>query len=238
VRQMDTPRSAGGTGTDASPRVAERVLAGNLGAQMRRGGAPSGMTLGDSVYERLLQQRIIVLGQQVDSEISNRIAAQMLLLAAEDPNADIALYINSPGGSVPDGMAIFDTMEFIPCDVSTYGMGMAASMGQFLLSAGTPGKRYALPHCQILMHQPSAGVGGTESDITIQAELFKRHKTEMAELIAGHTGQTVEKITADFDRDRWFSAQEALEYGFVDHVISRAGDLPDAISSNGNGSAK
>jgi ATP-dependent Clp protease protease subunit len=119
------------------------------------------MTLSDSVYERLLQQRIIVLGQQVDSEISNRIAAQMLLLAAEDADADISLYINSPGGSVPDGMAIFDTMQFIPCDVATYGMGMAASMGQFLLSAGTPGKRYVLPHCQILMHQPSAGVGGT-----------------------------------------------------------------------------
>jgi ATP-dependent Clp protease protease subunit len=202
---------------------------------MRRGGAPTSMTLSDSVYERLLQQRIIVLGQQVDSEISNRIAAQMLLLAAEDAEADISLYINSPGGSVPDGMAIFDTMQFIPCDVSTYGMGMAASMGQFLLSAGTPGKRYALPHCQILMHQPSAGVGGTESDITIQAELFRRHKREMAELIAEHTGQTVERITNDFDRDRWFSAQEALEYGFVDHVIARAGQLPDAGSQNGSG---
>lgn len=200
-----------------------------------RGGSAVSMTLSDSVYERLLQQRIIVLGQQVDSEISNRIAAQMLLLSAEDPTADIQLYINSPGGSVPDGMAIFDTMEFIPCDVATYGMGMAASMGQFLLSAGTPGKRYALPHCQILMHQPSAGVGGTESDITIQAQLFKRHKAEMAGLIAGHTGQTVEKIVADFDRDRWFSAQEALEYGFVDHVISRAGQLPNANSKNGSG---
>ena len=155
---------------------------------MRRGSGPTSMTLSDSVYERLLQQRIIVLGQQVDSEISNRIAAQMLLLAAEDSEADISLYINSPGGSVPDGMAIFDTMQFIPCDVATYGMGMAASMGQFLLSAGTPGKRYVLPHCQILMHQPSAGVGGTESDISIQAELFKRHKREMAELIAEHTG--------------------------------------------------
>jgi ATP-dependent Clp protease, protease subunit len=202
---------------------------------MRRGSAPTSMTLSDSVYERLLQQRIIVLGQQVDSEISNRIAAQMLLLAAEDGEADISLYINSPGGSVPDGMAIFDTMQFIPCDVATYGMGMAASMGQFLLSAGTPGKRYALPHCQILMHQPSAGVGGTESDITIQAELFRRHKREMAELIAEHTGQTVERIMTDFDRDRWFSAQEALEYGFVDHVIARAGQLPDAGSQNGSG---
>ena len=205
---------------------------------MRRGGSPSSMTLSDSVYERLLQQRIIVLGQQVDDDIANRIAAQMLLLAAEDSESDIALYINSPGGSVTAGMAIFDTMEFIPCDVATYAMGLAASMGQFLLSAGARGKRYALPHCQILMHQPSAGVGGTESDISIQAELFRRHKQEMAQLIASHTGQPVEKIIADFDRDRWFSAAEALDYGFVDHVISRAGQLPDAISENGNGSAR
>ncbi|MFC5948186.1 ATP-dependent Clp protease proteolytic subunit [Pseudonocardia lutea] len=195
--------------------------------------APSSMTLSDSVFERLLQQRIVVLGQQVDDEIANRIAAQMLLLAAEDPEADIALYINSPGGSVTAGMAIFDTMEFIPCDVSTYAMGLAASMGQFLLSAGTPGKRYALPHCQILMHQPSAGVGGSESDIRIQAELFRRHKQEMAELIAGHTGQPVEKIIRDFDRDRWFSAEEAKEYGFVDQVISRAAQVPDASSNGG-----
>jgi len=205
---------------------------------MRRGGSPSSMTLSDSVYERLLQQRIIVLGQQVDDDIANRIAAQMLLLAAEDAESDIALYINSPGGSVTAGMAIFDTMEFIPCDVATYAMGLAASMGQFLLSAGARGKRYALPHCQILMHQPSAGVGGTESDIAIQAELFRRHKQEMAQLISGHTGQPVEKIIADFDRDRWFSAEEALAYGFVDHVISRSGQLPDAISENGNGSAR
>ncbi|GAA1217800.1 ATP-dependent Clp protease proteolytic subunit [Pseudonocardia alaniniphila] len=214
---------------DTGPRSADRTF----GAEMRRG-TPTSMTLSDSVYERLLQQRIIVLGQQVDDDIANRIAAQMLLLSAEDPTADISLYINSPGGSVTAGMAIFDTMEFIECDVATYAMGLAASMGQFLLSAGTRGKRYALPHCQILMHQPSAGVGGTESDIAIQAELFRRHKREMAELIAGHTGQTVEKITADFDRDRWFSAHEALEYGFVDHVISRAGELPDAASQNGS----
>ncbi|WP_344416729.1 ATP-dependent Clp protease proteolytic subunit [Pseudonocardia ailaonensis] len=200
---------------------------------MRSG--PSSMTLSDSVFERLLQQRIVVLGQQVDDEIANRIAAQMLLLAAEDPESDINLYINSPGGSVTAGMAIFDTMEFIPCDVATTAMGLAASMGQFLLSAGTPGKRSALPHTQILMHQPSAGVGGSESDIRIQAQLFKRHKEEMAALIAGHTGQTVERITQDFDRDRWFSAQEALEYGFVDQVVSRAGDLPRP-SENGSSS--
>jgi ATP-dependent Clp protease protease subunit len=199
--------------------------------QMRS--APSSMTLSDSVFERLLQQRIVVLGQQVDDEIANRIAAQMLLLAAEDPEADINLYINSPGGSVTAGMAIFDTMEFIPCDVATTAMGLAASMGQFLLSAGTPGKRFALPHTQILMHQPSAGVGGSESDIRIQAELFRRHKQEMAELIAGHTGQPVEKIIRDFDRDRWFSAEEAKEYGFVDQVISRAAQVPDASSNGG-----
>jgi ATP-dependent Clp protease protease subunit len=217
---------------DTGPRsTADRLVEDRRALQMRS--APSSMTLSDSVFERLLQQRIVVLGQQVDDEIANRIAAQMLLLAAEDPEADIALYINSPGGSVTAGMAIFDTMEFIPCDVSTYAMGLAASMGQFLLSAGTPGKRYALPHCQILMHQPSAGVGGSESDIRIQAELFRRHKQEMAELIAGHTGQPVEKIIRDFDRDRWFSAEEAKEYGFVDQVISRAAQVPDSSSNGG-----
>jgi ATP-dependent Clp protease, protease subunit len=190
------------------------------GPQMRA--VAASMTLGDSVYERLLQQRIIVLGQQVDDEIANRIVAQLLLLFAEDPQADITLHINSPGGSVTAGMAIYDTMQFIECDVATYAMGLAASMGQFLLSAGTKGKRYALPHAQILMHQPSAGVGGTESDIAIQAEQFRRHKKVMAELIAEQTGQSVERITADSDRDRWFTAQEALAYGFVDHVVSRA----------------
>ncbi len=217
---------------DTGPRTADRL------GEMRRSSGPTGMTLSDSVYERLLQQRIIVLGQQVDDDIANRIAAQMLLLSAEDATQDIALYINSPGGSVTAGMAIFDTMEFIECDVATYAMGLAASMGQFLLSAGARGKRYALPHAQILMHQPSGGVGGTESDITIQAEQIRRLKRDMAELVAGHTGQTVERITTDFDRDRWFSAQEALDYGFVDHVISRAGQLPDAVSENGNGSAR
>jgi len=188
----------------------------------------SAMSMSDSVYERLLQQRIIVLGQQVDDEIANRIVAQLLLLFAEDPEAEIRLYINSPGGSVMAGMAIYDTMQYIECDVATYAMGLAASMGQFLLSAGTKGKRYSLPHAQILMHQPSAGVGGTESDIAIQAEQFRRHKRVMAELIAEQTGQSVEKITADSDRDRWFTAQEALEYGFIDHVVSRAAQVPAA----------
>ena len=214
---------------DAGSRTAGRPV------EARRQSAPTSMTLSDSVYERLLQQRIIVLGQQVDDDIANRIAAQMLLLAAEDPMADISLYINSPGGSVTAGMAIFDTMEFIECDVATYAMGLAASMGQFLLSAGARGKRYALPHARIMMHQPSSGVGGTESDITIQAEQSRLLKRELAELIAQHTGQTVERVTADSERDRWFRAQEALDYGFVDHVISRAAQVP---GSNENGSAR
>ena len=184
--------------------------------------APAGLNLSDSVFERLLRERIIFLGSQVDDEIANKLCAQILLLSAEDPNRDISLYINSPGGSVTAGMAIYDTMKYSPCDVATYGMGLAASMGQFLLSAGTKGKRYALPHARIMMNQPSAGVGGTAADIAIQAEQFAHTKREMAELIAQHTGQTVEQITKDSDRDRWFTAEEAKDYGFVDHVISSA----------------
>ena len=184
--------------------------------------ATAGLNLSDSVYERLLRERIIFLGTQVDDDIANKLCAQILLLSAEAPKRDISLYINSPGGSVTAGMAIFDTMQFAECDIATFGMGLAASMGQFLLSAGTKGKRYALPHARIMMHQPSAGIGGSASDIAIMAEQFKHTKREMAELIAQHTGQTVEQITADSDRDRWFTAKEALEYGFVDHVVSRA----------------
>ena len=184
--------------------------------------ATAGLNLSDSVYERLLRERIIFLGTQVDDDIANKLCAQILLLSAEDPTRDISLYINSPGGSVTAGMAIFDTMQFAECDIATFGMGLAASMGQFLLSAGTKGKRYALPHARIMMHQPSAGIGGSASDIAIMAEQFKHTKREMAELIAQHTGQTVEQITADSDRDRWFTAKEALEYGFVDRVVSRA----------------
>ena len=179
----------------------------------------TGMSLGDSVYERLLRERIIFLGTQVDDEIANKLCAQILLLSAEDPTRDISLYINSPGGSVTAGMAIYDTMKYSPCDIATYGMGLAASMGQFLLSGGTKGKRYALPHARIMMHQPSAGVGGTAADIAIQAEQFAQTKREMAELIAEHTGQTFEQITKDSDRDRWMTAQQAKDYGIVDHVI-------------------
>ena len=183
----------------------------------------AGLNLTDSVFERLLRERIIFLGTQVDDDIANRLCAQILLLAAEDPTKDIHLYINSPGGSVTAGMAIFDTMQLAQCDVATYAMGMAASMGQFLLAAGAKGKRHALPHARIMMHQPSAGIGGTAADIAIQAEQFAFVKTQMAELIAEHTGQTVEQIHKDSDRDRWFGAQEAKEYGFVDKVISRPG---------------
>jgi ATP-dependent Clp protease protease subunit len=195
--------------------------------------APSaGMTLNDSVYDRLLRERIIFLGQVVDDTIANQICAQLLLLAAEDPSRDIALYINSPGGSVTAGMAIFDTMTFVDCDVATYAMGLAASMGQFLLSAGTRGKRYALPHSRIMMHQPSAGIGGTASDIAIQAEQFKLTKVEMAKLISEHTGQPLEQVQADSERDRWFTAEQARDYGFVDHVVSRVAQVP-----NGSGPA-
>ena len=201
------------------PRVPPRVPA----PQARV--APA-MSWGDSIYDRLLAQRIVVLGQEVDDEIANRICAQVLLLAAEDPRADISFHINSPGGSVTAGMAIMDTMEFVECDVATYAVGMAASMGQFLLSAGAPGKRYALPHAAVLMHQPLSGVGGTESDIVIQSQRLTRLKRQMAELTARHTGQSVERIVADANRDRWFTATEARDYGLVDQVITRFADVP------------
>ena len=188
--------------------------------------AGAGMTLNDSVYDRLLRERIVFLGQPVDDPIANQISAQLLLLAAEDPKRDIHLYINSPGGSVTAGMAIYDTMQLVECDVATFAMGLAASMGQFLLSSGTPGKRYALPHARILMHQPSAGIGGTASDIAIQAEQYKLTKLEMAEITAQQTGQTIEQIEKDADRDRWFTAEQAKAYGFVDEVIERVQEIP------------
>ena len=178
--------------------------------------------LDDSIYNRLLKERIIFLGSEVRDENANAICAQMLLLAAEDSDKDIWLYINSPGGSVTAGMAIFDVMQWVPNDVATVAMGMAASMGQFLLSAGTPGKRYATPHARVMMHQPSGGIGGTASDIKIQAEQLLHIKKQMAELIATHTGQTIDQIEQDSDRDRWFTAEEAKEYGFVDQVITKA----------------
>ncbi|MBF6477453.1 ATP-dependent Clp protease proteolytic subunit [Nocardia cyriacigeorgica] len=184
--------------------------------------ATAGLNLSDSVYERLLRERIIFLGTQVDDDIANKLCAQILLLAAEDPTRDISLYINSPGGSVSAGMAIYDTMQYAECDIATIAFGLAASMGQFLLTAGTKGKRYALPHTRIMMHQPSAGIGGSAADISIYAEQLAHTKRELNELQALHTGQTVEQVTADADRDRWFTANQALEYGFIDRVINSA----------------
>jgi ATP-dependent Clp protease protease subunit len=191
------------------------------------GGLPVGRTSGppdqgSDVYQRLLKERIIFLGQQIDQGTANLVCAELLLLSAEDAERDIRLYINSPGGSVTDGLAIYDTMQYVSCDVVTVCLGLAASMGQFLLCAGSPGKRYALPHSRILMHQPSGQMQGAAADIAIQAEQIVYLKRMMAERIAFHTGQPVERIEQDSDRDRWFTAEEAREYGFIDQVIEKA----------------
>lgn len=189
-------------------------------------GEKSGLGLGDSIYSRLLKERIIWLGSEVREDNANLICAQMMLLAAEDPDKDIYFYINSPGGSVTAGMAIYDTMQYIQPDVATVAMGMAASMGQFLLSSGAKGKRFATPHARVMMHQPSGGIGGTVTDVRINAELILHMKKVMAELTAEQTGKTPEQINRDADRDRWFTAEEALEYGFIDHVITRESAIP------------
>ena len=177
----------------------------------------------DTVLDRLFEERIVYLAGVVDDEAAHRITAQLLLLAADDPDADITFYVNSPGGSVTAGMAIYDTMQLVRPDVATWAVGFAASMGQFLLTAGAPGKRYALPHARILMHQPSASLGGTATDITIRAGVFGEMKREIAELTARHSGQPVETVTVDADRDRWFDAEQARAYGLVDHVAGRSG---------------
>ena len=192
-------------------------------------GEGSQLGLGDSVYQRLLKERIIWLGGEVRDENANIICAQLLLLAAEDPDRDIYLYINSPGGSVTAGMAIYDTMQYIKPDVVTVGMGLAASMGQFLLTSGAPGKRYITPHTRVLLHQPLGGAGGSATEIRINADLILGMKKELAAITASRTGKTVEQVEADGDRDHWFTAQEALEYGFVDRVI----DSPQEIGTRG-----
>jgi ATP-dependent Clp protease protease subunit len=198
------------------------VRSGPLSAR----GNGGGMGLDEQVFNRLLKERIIFLGSVVDDPIANLICAQLLLLAAEDPKRDIYIYVNSPGGSVSAGMAIYDTMQYVDNDVATVGLGLAASMGQFLLCAGTRGKRYALPHTRIMMHQPSGGIGGTAADIAIQAEQMMYTRRVLQERIAAHTGQSFEQIERDSDRDRWFTADEAREYGFVDHVVAKAADVP------------
>ncbi|SNY54699.1 ClpP family protease [Paractinoplanes atraurantiacus] len=187
-------------------------------------------SIDDQVAARLLHQRIIVLGAEVGDQIANRLCGQLLLLSAEDPRSVISLYINSPGGSVSAGLAIFDTMRLIPNDVSTLALGLAGSMGQFLLTAGTPGKRFALPHAQVLMHQGSAGFGGTAADVEIYAEQLERVGATLLRLTAEHTGQPIETVERDSRRDRWFTAPEALEYGLIDHILDSVDDVRPALS--------
>lgn len=191
--------------------------------QMR--GPLNGSSFADWVDERLLRERIIWLEGEVRDDNSNRIVKQLQVLSAEDPEKDITLYINSPGGSVSAGMAIYDAMMLVPNDVATVAMGLAASMGQFLLCAGAPGKRSATPNARIMMHQPLAGLRGQAADIAIQAEQLKFTKLRMAELIAHHSGRTLQDIQADSERDRWFTAEDAKEYGLVDKVIVRRGEI-------------
>ncbi|MCM3922307.1 ATP-dependent Clp protease proteolytic subunit, partial [Frankia sp. AiPs1] len=190
-------------------------------------------TADDQVFGRLLENRIVFLGAVVEDAVANAISAKLLLLAAEDPTSDIHLYINSPGGSVSAGMAIYDTMQYVGNDVATVALGFAGSMGQFLLCAGAAGKRYALPHARIMMHQPHGGIGGTAADISIQAEQMLYTKRTLQQRIAFHSGQTVEQIEADSDRDRWFTAEEARDYGLVDHVVERVDQVPSGVGATG-----
>jgi ATP-dependent Clp protease, protease subunit len=187
-------------------------------------------SIDDQVAARLLHQRIIVLGAEVDDQIANRLCGQLLLLSAEDPGSVISMYINSPGGSVTAGLAIYDTMRLIPNDVSTLALGLAGSMGQFLLTAGTPGMRFALPHAQVLMHQGSAGFGGTAADVEIYANQLERLGQTLLRLTAEHTGQPIETVERDSRRDRWFTADEALAYGLIDHILDSVDDVRPAMA--------
>jgi ATP-dependent Clp protease protease subunit len=187
-------------------------------------------TLDEQLAARLLYQRIIVLGSEVEDRVAGRLCAQLLLLSAEDPRTDISLYINSPGGSVSAGLAIYDTMQLIPNDVRTLAMGLAGSMGQFLLCAGAAGKRFSLPHAQILMHQGSAGFGGTAADVEIHAEQLERVGALMTRLLSKHTGQPEQKVSDDGLRDRWFSAEEARDYGMIDHIVERVDDVRPGVN--------
>ena len=215
--ELSSGRARVGHVTDQTPGPGGPSAGGGAGMQV----------LDDHIYQRLLRERIVFLGSEVRDQNANAICAQLLLLSAEDPETDIFLHINSPGGSVDAGMAIYDTMNYIPNDVATVGMGLAASMGQFLLCAGAKGKRYALPHSRIMMHQPSSGMGGSASDIKIQAQQSLHIKKVLLELIALHTGQTVEQIEQDADRDRWFTAEQAKDYGLVDQVVTNAREAAD-----------
>jgi len=184
-----------------------------------------GMAPGSDIFTRLLKSRVILLGSEVDDAAANQICAQLLFLEGEDPKADVWLYVNSPGGSITAGMAIYDTLQFISCDVATVCVGLAASMGQFLLTAGAKGKRYSLPNARIMMHQPLAGLRGQAADIAIQAEQLRFIKERMAELTSLHSGKPVDDIRRDSERDRWFSAEQAQQYGLVDKVIVKRGEI-------------
>jgi ATP-dependent Clp protease protease subunit len=197
--------------------LAERPLKRSPGDQS----SPMTPTLTD----RLMEQRILVLGEEVTDESANRLVAQLLLLSAEDPRSDISLYINSPGGSVQAGLAVYDTMQLIPNDVATLAMGFAASMGQVLLCAGSPGKRFALPNAEIVMHEGSAGIGGSAADVEIQAAHLRHTVDRMRRIIAHHTGRPLDQVVDDVGRDRWFDAEAALEYGFVDHIVTSLDDV-------------
>ena len=192
-------------------------------------------SLDEQLINRLLYHRIVVLGTEVDDKVANRLCAQLLLLSAEDPRSDISLYINSPGGSVTAGLAIYDTMRLIPNDVITLAVGLAASMGQFLLCAGTAGKRFSLPHASVLMHQGSAGFSGIAADVEIYAEQLERTSETMISLISQHTGQPAEVVRADSMRDRWFSPLEARDCGIIDHIVDRFDDVRPAIASRSAG---
>jgi ATP-dependent Clp protease protease subunit len=211
---------------DPKPNLAQHRPETYVGRSRASVSAPEQLA-SEALSQRLLGQRIVFLGQEIDDPLANRVCAELLLLAAQDAQRDITIYINSPGGVVDAGMAIYDMMQFVPNDISTVAMGMAASMGQTLLCAGTPGKRYALRHARVMMHQPHGGIGGTASDIKIQAEQSLYLKTVLAERHAFHTGHTLAEIQADSDRDRWFTAEEARDYGIVDHVI----DSTDRVGS-------
>lgn len=209
------PSNPQATMSESRTQQSQRELAGAAGTELFH----------QFLDEQLLNERIIMLDSEVTAKVASNIIKQLLYLEGKDKDKDIWLYINSPGGSVTAGMAIYDTMQFVSSSVGTICMGLGASMGQFLLCAGAPGKRYALPHARILMHQPSGGVEGQAADIEIQAEEFVKNKMKLTELLASHTGQTPEKITEDSDRDRWFSATEAKEYGMLDKVIVRRGEM-------------
>jgi ATP-dependent Clp protease protease subunit len=209
------------TPSSTSPLVHGVTAAGAVAPMALEGG----MDARGDIFNRLLKSRVIMLGSEVDDAIANQICAQLLFLEGEDPKSDIWLYVNSPGGSVTAGMAIYDTMQFVACDVATVCVGLAASMGQFLLTAGTKGKRYSLPNARIMMHQPLAGLRGQAADIAIQAEQLAYTKRRMAELTSFHSGKKIEDVQRDSERDRWFTAEQAKEYGLVDKVILKRGEI-------------